>query len=487
MERRKELQRTRALQSYYEVKRHRANKIKSKKYHRMLKKEEEKKMSKIDLEALSKENPALFAAEMEKAEQMRAKERANLRHRNTSKWAKNLITKGHKSKDDQERIREQLRVSRELTDHKRVDDSDEEMERNNEEKEAAGGGELSLLKKGTAGGEENPWLLDATSAASSDGEKLVSISKMELAKVDEDDDDEEEEVLDEWESAGKNSEKPETPSDIAKEIGEETPCDSAKEVVEENVESDTEEAVVVTQSKEKSTKKTTSSGKAAVNTLKLICENAKLNEVEEVSKSSKNSSKKKRKKQEKEEQVIEMQLAEDSSDDDDFQLDNTEQEMNINEAFANDDVIADFAREKSELIENSKPKAVDLTLPGWGEWAGPGLKMSAKKRKRFIKPAGPAPKRADDGNKHAIISEKSNESFGKLQVSSVPFPYTNKVEYERSIRQPIGGHWNTPSVHSKLIEPKVRVVPGVAIEPIRATKRMKKKFKKDLEDKVKKK
>merc|ERR1712151_669773 len=105
-----------------------------------------KLLGKIDLDELAKTDPELFKAELLKAEQMRAKERANLRHRNTSKWAKNLITKGHKSKDEQDRIREPLRVSRELTDHKAVIDSDEEMAAENKDEDEACV-KLSLLKK----------------------------------------------------------------------------------------------------------------------------------------------------------------------------------------------------------------------------------------------------------------------------------------------------------------------------------------------------
>ena len=54
----------------------------------------------------------------------------------------------------------------------------------------------------------------------------------------------------------------------------------------------------------------------------------------------------------------------------------------IKEAFAGDDVIRDFLKEKREAMEASKPKDLDLTLPGWGEWGGMGLKPSAKKRRR---------------------------------------------------------------------------------------------------------
>ena len=106
---------------------------------------------------------------------------------------------------------------------------------------------------------------------------------------------------------------------------------------------------------------------------------------------------------------------EDSSDDD--VIYDTEQRMNIREAFANDDVIGDFVNDKKEITEKSKPKPVDLTLPGWGEWAGAGLKVSSKKRKRFQKDPGPAPKRKDDRIPNVIINEERNTKLAKHQVT----------------------------------------------------------------------
>lgn len=456
LERRKELQRMRALQSYYEVKRHRAKKIKSKKYHRMLKKEQQKSLSKIDLETLSKENPELFESEMEKAEQMRAKERASLRHRSTSKWAKNLITKGHKSKDDQERIREQLRISRQLTDHKNVDESDEETVENSLD-ENKSGIQLSLLTK--KDDEDNPWLLDNEHSSPSDASKkcikLQPITSITAQSEDDNDDIPDNVPVDEWEEAGKDS-------------------SNIKEIKLSKDEKD--KVKKVTSIKSKTTKKINTIGekKTPASTLKRICENAKLNDVEQSVKSCKAT-----KLKQNQGKILEI-CEDDSTDNEEFSLDSTEQTMNISEAFANDDVVGDFIQEKNDIVEKSKPKAVDLTLPGWGEWGGPGLTISNRKRKKFIKDTGPAPKRRDDGNPNVIINEKCNESFAKHQVTSVPFPYTNKVEFERSIRQPIGGHWNTPSVHNKLIEPKVRIVPGVTIDPMKPTRRMKKKFKKEL-------
>lgn len=56
----------------------------------------------------------------------------------------------------------------------------------------------------------------------------------------------------------------------------------------------------------------------------------------------------------------------------------------IREAFASDNVVADFMKEKHRAEQESKPKVVDLVLPGWGEWGGTGLRPSTQKRKRYI-------------------------------------------------------------------------------------------------------
>jgi len=54
----------------------------------------------------------------------------------------------------------------------------------------------------------------------------------------------------------------------------------------------------------------------------------------------------------------------------------------IAEAFADDDVIAEFAAEKSAIAERDRPKPVDLTLPGWGAWTGPGVDETKRKQKK---------------------------------------------------------------------------------------------------------
>ena len=49
-------------------------------------------------------------------------------------------------------------------------------------------------------------------------------------------------------------------------------------------------------------------------------------------------------------------------------------------AFAGDDVVAEFAREKDDVVEADDDKVIDNTLPGWGSWVGDGV--SARELKR---------------------------------------------------------------------------------------------------------
>jgi U3 small nucleolar RNA-associated protein 14 len=59
-----------------------------------------------------------------------------------------------------------------------------------------------------------------------------------------------------------------------------------------------------------------------------------------------------------------------------------EHRMNIQEAFADDDVLAEFEKEKAETVERERSKAVDLSLPGWGEWAGSGVPINKRKKRK---------------------------------------------------------------------------------------------------------
>ncbi|XP_013403803.1 LOW QUALITY PROTEIN: U3 small nucleolar RNA-associated protein 14 homolog A-like [Lingula anatina] len=142
------------------------------------------------------------------------------------------------------------------------------------------------------------------------------------------------------------------------------------------------------------------------------------------------------------------------------------QRMTIAQAFASDDVVEEFNMEKTRLEERDKPKDIDLTLPGWGDWGGTGLKVSRKKKKRFLIKAPPLPPRKDKDKQNVIISETKDNSIAKHQVNDLPFPFSNIKQFESAIRAPIGKTWNPETAYRKMIRPKVLTKLGTVIEPM---------------------
>lgn len=84
----------RSLLFYQEQKMKKAAKIKSKAYHRIKKKEKQKKEGDLSLEELQELDPEMAAEERLKYETERARERVTLRHKNTGKWARRMLQRG---------------------------------------------------------------------------------------------------------------------------------------------------------------------------------------------------------------------------------------------------------------------------------------------------------------------------------------------------------------------------------------------------------
>lgn len=91
-----------------------------------------------------------------------------------------------------------------------------------------------------------------------------------------------------------------------------------------------------------------------------------------------------------------------------------------------------------------------------GAWGGSGTKKSAPKPYLIKKVAGVDPKsRADYGKAHVIISEKKDKKAAKYMVKDLPYPYTSKAQFERSIETPLGPEWNTRVGFQRGTLPKV--------------------------------
>ncbi|CUM66778.1 uncharacterized protein PRCAT00004459001 [Priceomyces carsonii] len=139
----------------------------------------------------------------------------------------------------------------------------------------------------------------------------------------------------------------------------------------------------------------------------------------------------------------------------------------IKEAFAGDDVIQEFEREKKRTIREEDNREEDLTLPGWGDWHGSG-KQKKRKVVRKINGVVEKDKRRDKNLKGVIINEKVNKKNLKYQSSAVPFPFEHKEQFERSLRMPIGQEWTSRESHQKLTMPRVITKQGTVINPLKA-------------------
>ena len=72
------------------------------------------------------------------------------------------------------------------------------------------------------------------------------------------------------------------------------------------------------------------------------------------------------------------------------------------------------------------------------------------------KVAGITPQsRADFGKAHVIISEKRDKKAAKFLVQDLPYPYTSKAQFERSLQNPLGKEWNTRIATQRATLPKI--------------------------------
>ncbi|KAG9457289.1 hypothetical protein H6P81_001797 [Aristolochia fimbriata] len=145
----------------------------------------------------------------------------------------------------------------------------------------------------------------------------------------------------------------------------------------------------------------------------------------------------------------------------------------IRQAFAGDDVEGEFEKDKMDVLnkENPEPEKPVL-LPGWGQWTdiqqkkGMPAWMLEEHDKAKQKRQDALKKRKDAHLKHVIISEKVDKKTEKLLSKSLPFPYTSKEVFEQSIRMPIGPEFNPVASTRVLNRPAVVKKAGVIIKPI---------------------
>lgn len=145
-------------------------------------------------------------------------------------------------------------------------------------------------------------------------------------------------------------------------------------------------------------------------------------------------------------------------------------ELFVQQGFSGDYTVEDFEKEKDATFEEEDEKVIDNGLPGWGSWTGAGVSKREQNRHkgRFLtKQDGVKPQdRKDAKLKNVIINEKRSKRNGAYLAGQLPFPYTTREEYERSMRMPVGGEWNTKVTLQNNVKPRVLVKPGRVIAPV---------------------
>ncbi|XP_010079424.1 PREDICTED: U3 small nucleolar RNA-associated protein 14 homolog A-like, partial [Pterocles gutturalis] len=378
-------------------------------YHRVLKKSKRRKALK-EFEQLHKLDPEAALARLEELEQLRMQERMSLKHQNKGKWARSRAIMAKYDLEARKALQEQLARSKELMQKVRVE-LPEEQPGDVPEEDPAPVTVPTIPAVAGAGG-ANPWMLGKPSSPDEEPEAQEGPGDVTVPDAAESKEEEEEEEMSEEEALLQDFAQKRNARQQRAGSPEGQGAEERAQQQEEGRAGDWH-AKKPPAKKKKKKKMISLQAVLAGKPQEVPCPNLPV-VVEE------------------EEGGIDQRGA-------------------ITEAFAGDDVVADFRREKRKAEQDAKP----LVLPGWGEWGGTGLKPSAKKIKRFLLKPPPAPPRKDQHLPHVILSERRNIYAAAHQVSELPFPFERHEQFEQSIRMPVGTTWNTQRAFQKLTAPRV--------------------------------
>jgi U3 small nucleolar RNA-associated protein 14 len=137
----------------------------------------------------------------------------------------------------------------------------------------------------------------------------------------------------------------------------------------------------------------------------------------------------------------------------------------VRKAFAGDEVVADFDKEKQQTVGDEQDKIIDNTLPGWGTWTGAGISKKQEKRNKgkvLVKEPGIAKEKRQDAKlDRVIINEKRVKKNAKYLASNLPHPFETRQQYERSLRLPVGPEWTTKETFQSATKPRILMKQGV--------------------------
>lgn len=532
--RRKELAYLKMRESQKSAKARMQNKIKSKKYHKLQKRQKIIEQMK-EFELLQKTNPEAALEKLNALEKSRVQERASLRHKNTGTWAKNLQVRAKYDKEVRKDLAEQLAVSRELTQKKEESDSEEET-RNPavEEDEDEDYDPFNPWTKGKAaengedanGDNEDPnWRKHWTER--NENEKLLEQHRMDMDEDAIKEESQESEEGDEKEIAlpKRQAKKPTKKAKVVLQNGwqvEKVKPEKTKKVMGkvhtksiEDIFDEQNDVVRATLTKKldklkkqvTQLKKTPVGKKGKKSNKKDALKNLqdltfkKKQQVVEIDEPLNYEASEETPKNVPEVQesdvpestespaidtidpnkvatIVWTQKKTNSNGINDVLIDDegahyeeddvaADRQLTISQAFEDDDIVADFNRDKTKDSE-LKNTEIQLALPGWGSWAGAGISkevMERRNKRLLLKLAAPE-KRRDENKDNLYLNENGSKQARGHMVSSVPFPFRSLADYEASIRAPIGRTFVPETAFRMLTRPAVITRKGQVINPM---------------------
>lgn len=529
--RRRELNYLKMRESQKSAKARMQNKIKSKKFHKLQKRQKMLEQMK-EFELLQKTNPEAALEKLNALEKSRVLERASLRHKNTGTWAKNLQVRAKYDKDVRKDLAEQLAVSRQLTEKKVDTDSEDEQTAKKKANEVDQGDQDPF----------NPWT--KTKAAEknkkepeegdanwrkywierNENEKLLAEHRADLEEVREqqehqEDNTSETDIKPKLKQKKKNKKKKPTVENgwIVEEVEQESTGSINKTKSLDDIFEEHEEKL-----RGKVSKKLEKLKKQAEKLKEPLTKSKKTKKQRNELKNLKDLTFKKTKQRveideplnqdeleptpalpvvESEEKPSEVPKTPEEpttavidpnnvttitwkqsmrasdvmndalADDDAADYDETdvaaERQLTISQAFEDDDIVADFNKDKTKDSE-IKNNVLQLAMPGWGSWAGAGISQEVldRRNKRLLLKLAAPEKRRDDNKDRLYINETTSKQARGHMVSSVPFPFTSLADYEASIRAPIGRNFVPETAFRMLTRPAVITRKGQVIDPM---------------------
>jgi U3 small nucleolar RNA-associated protein 14 len=528
--RRGQLAKMRALMFYHEQKRHHMNKIKSKKYRRIRKKQREKTKDAEQLADVA-DDPVLARELEEKEEMERMKERADLAHKNTSKWAKRILKRGNNvDKDTRRALSAQLKRGDDLLKRMNTSGADEdegsdeedlvetarkvlqETDQDKEEEDGAKTGlfKMSFMQRGVerqrqrARQEARELLMELEGEFDQERQeveekqkkakkqvKMASKKEMQTVlkegelvasslkfgtgsavtvsgdiNIDDGFHAQHDAILDTADELDVDDANPQDEQEPPKVIPVATPARIGAMDEEENPWlARLDDADVRAPKKKPSAQflqqaKRSARGFVDVDRAVDLLENKPT--TTEGSRENDNSH--------------------DFAAAGERKITMLSQEELVRKAFAapsDKEADDEFAKEKALVEEHEDPtqksaKELDMTKSsGWGSWAGAGApppskikrKLPAKLQPPVVKPAKRL--RLDDKKPAVIISQRRVRKIAdKYMISHIPYPFTTREEYERSMVGGIGPEWNVTSSFKDMTRPEILTRSGKIIKPI---------------------